>query len=119
MPNNLVDVFEAENGDFDLKSIKKVEGLEAVKQRNKQLLTMNFGEYFTNTSIGIPYFKILGQKNYDLNFLKNIFKVKLLELEVNQSILNIDLNMNDRELNIKYSALTDFGLVEVENINNV
>lgn len=73
-------------------------------QRNRQVLSTFFGEWYLNTQIGVPYFQIVFQKGADLGEIREILKEKILSIPGKYELRALDLNLvkPKRSLRLSY-----------------
>lgn len=97
-----------DNGDFIM-----ADGATRIAQQI--LITLKFwlGEWFLDTSEGIPYFEEILVKNPNLAHVRQIFTEKISEIEGVNSIdlLELDYDAKSRTLAVEYEIGTDYGLI--------
>lgn len=76
--------------------------LETLAQRLRIKLRTFMGEWFLDTTIGVPYYQdILGVKNPDLGIIASIFRRQLLADPDVDSVPRLDVALNsDRSLSV-------------------
>lgn len=76
--------------------------LETIAQRLRIKLRTFMGEWFLDTTVGVPYYQdILGVKNPDLGVIASIFRRQLLADPDVDSVPRLDLTLNsDRSLSV-------------------
>lgn len=91
-----------------------VKDVDKVGQKLKQRLLFYQGEWFLDTTVGIPYFQEVFVKNPNIPDIESIFKVEIVETEdVNQLLAFDSTFANDvRDYNITFTVDTPFGTVE-------
>lgn len=91
-----------------------VKDVDKVGQKLKQRLLFYQGEWFLDTTVGIPYFQEIFVKNPNIPDIESIFKVEIVETEdVNQLLAFDSTFANDvRDYNITFTVDTPFGTVE-------
>ncbi len=79
------------------------------------LITLRFwlGEWFLDTTQGIPYLEYVLIKNPNINHVRQILSEAILNVEGVQNIEEIllDFDQKNRRLYVEYSANTDYGLI--------
>lgn len=86
--------------------------VEAVEQRVATRLRLLLGEWFLDTSAGVPYIQRIVEKPTDLAFAEAILKRKILETE---GVFSIDswgmtYDSENRELTVTCSVSTIYGV---------
>lgn len=92
--------------EFDgLNSFKMVEGDDEVRQRLRIAILTNMGEWFLDTSLGVPWMDMLGKRNNQDEIKQAILKELKKDDDV-QSIETIDIVFDDHErtLNISFNG---------------
>lgn len=99
-----------ENNDFKL-----VEGSEEVRQIIMQKVRTFYGEWFLETSIGIPYFEEVLVKNPNPTRVEAIFKEVILTTPGVLKLLefNLDFNNATRQLTLSFLAESLTGNINV------
>lgn len=103
-----------ENGDAVL--IEDVEGDPAqIEQHLKIKLWLFKGEWFLDTSVGVPYFEDILVKNPNIPNIESILKQKILSTPGVNEILefSIAFDRQARNLTVDFKADTDFGVATV------
>jgi hypothetical protein len=106
---NAIDPF---NGDWELDergNLLLVTGQEEIAQVSAQRLRTFFGEWFLDTSIGIPYFDQIFEKGQNVNDIDAIFISEILQTPGIIRVLEFDLDIPDlaaRRLELNYKAQT-------------
>ena len=96
------------DGDFIV-----IDNAERVAQQIKiQLLTW-IGEWFLDTTHGVPYLDYILVKNPNLELIASIFREQIMKVDdvdfVNS--LEIDYDAQARTMTVEYEASTSYGLV--------
>jgi hypothetical protein len=100
------------NGDWELDergNLLLVTGQEEIAQVSAQRLRTFFGEWFLDTSIGIPYFDQIFEKGQNVNDIDAIFISEILQTPGIIRLLEFDLDIPDlaaRRLELNYKAQT-------------
>lgn len=101
------------NGDIDIsqQDLQLVGDLEAVEQSVKIRLQFFRGEWFSDESIGLPYFESVLIKNPNANLLSAVFRSEILGTVGIDSLASLTLSQNSatRKLAVNFVASTDFG----------
>lgn len=88
----------------------------AVRIAQQILITLRFwyGEWFLDTSLGVPYLEEILIKNPNLNHIRQILREQILSVDgvLNLETLNLEYNPEFRTLLVDYAANTNYGLVE-------
>lgn len=90
-----------------------IDNAERVAQQIKiQLLTM-LGEWFLDTTHGVPYLEYILVKNPNFELIRQIFKEQIRNVDDVEAVNSIDLDYNaqERKLIVEYTASTSYGLV--------
>ncbi len=97
-----------ENGDLIL-----IDGAERVYQQIKITLLTFLGEWFLDTTFGIPYFEQIFGKVGRSSTIENIFRAKISEVPDVTSIpsLTVSLDNATRICTVQFNAMTEFGLI--------
>lgn len=95
-----------DNGDLDFSngSFNTVSGSDKVIQ--KLIIRLRFvkGEWFLDTTQGMPYYQDIFLKGTDVGAVESAFKVAIINTEGVDRLLSFDLNLNgDRELKVDFS----------------
>lgn len=93
--------------------------LREIEEHIEQRLRTFFGEYFLNTTIGVPYLEEIFKKNPNFNVVESIFINEILAVPGVIRILEFNMDQNKDTRNLFFSALkiqaTD-GVIEFENL---
>lgn len=90
-----------------------IDNAERVAQNIKiQLLTF-YGEWFLDTTHGVPYLDYILVKNPNLTLVRQILREQILLVDDVNTVDNIDVQYDSqsRELIVNYEATTMFGTV--------
>lgn len=96
------------DGDFIV-----IDNAERVAQQIKiQLLTW-LGEWFLDTTHGVPYLDYILVKNPNLELIASIFREQIMKVDdVNYvNSLEIDYDAQTRTMTVDYEASTSYGIV--------
>lgn len=85
-----------------------------VSQKLRIKLSFFLAEWYLNKTIGLPYFDQIFIKNPDINFIEDLFKVKILEIPEVKELTSLTLEFQERTLLITFSLIT----IEDQNIIN-
>lgn len=96
--------------DNDLKLIDKA---ERIAQQIKITLKFWLGEWFLDTSKGVPYLEYILVKNPNLNHIRAIFREKILDVPGVTAINTLDLvhDRQNRKLTVSYEVEADEELI--------
>lgn len=97
------------NGDLTL-----VTDMAAIKQEIYIRLQFIAGEWFLDTTVGLPYFDNILVKSPNLAAIRTIFMDEILRSAGIKSVLKLDLDFNtkERRLTVTFSANTDLGQLD-------
>jgi hypothetical protein len=86
-------------------------GVAAVAQAVQIALSIQLGEFFADTSAGVPWFGGILGKTANLNAIRQILRAKILAVPGVLAVNKLDLNFNKsaRSLSITWAASTDLG----------
>lgn len=96
------------DGDFIV-----IDNAERVAQQIKiQLLTW-LGEWFLDTTHGVPYLDYILVKNPNLELIASIFREQIMKVDDVDCVnsLEIDYDAQTRTMTVDYEASTSYGLV--------
>lgn len=96
------------NGD-----LKLIDDAERIAQQIKITLKFLLGEWFLDTSKGVPYLEQVLVKNPNMNHIRAIFREKILDVPGVAGLkkLNLTLDRKSRALSVSFEAETIAGLV--------
>ena len=99
-----------ENGDIELdnhKNIRLIEGPDEVLQSYRLLLSINAGEWFLDTRLGLNYSTIWDQPYNPVRIRAEIIKTLFQEPRTREVFdLELDFNRQTRTLSIYFKVLT-------------
>ena len=79
------------------------------------LITLRFwlGEWFLDTTQGVPYLEYILIKNPNENHIRQILSEAILSVEGVQAVdeMTLEFDAKNRRLYVEYSASTDYGLL--------
>jgi hypothetical protein len=104
---------EIENGDLVI-----VDHSQAVGQNLRQALSLFFGEWFLDTSAGVPYYQSILLKNPDPASIDGVLKNAILSVKGVDELLSFDLmyESTTRELRVEYSVRVSDEVLDFVNI---
>jgi len=110
------------NGAWDLaienNQLVLFEGIDEITQLVCQRLKTFYGEWFLDTSIGIPYFQVILEKNPNPSTIEAIFVKEIIEtdgiIELTSIVLDIDDSL--RHLAIDCNMISTDGVIEFSTI---
>lgn len=106
-------------GDLDLSTYSMEFALNAdyITQKLSVVLRTFLGEWFLDTSAGIPYFEDILKKNFDPTRVETVIKSAILDVPGVDQITSFDMSLiNPRELVVSFVVTTDFGELEIEEV---
>ena len=90
-----------------------IDNAERVAQQIKiQLLTF-LGEWFLDTTHGVPYLEYVLVKNPNIELIRQIFREQILSVDDVKSVesIDVDYDAQTRVMKLEYGATTEYGLV--------
>lgn len=107
-PDGLNDLLVV-NGDLVI-----VADMAAIKQEIYIRLQFIAGEWFLDTTAGLPYFDNILVKSPNLAAIRTIFMDEILSSAGVKSVLKLDLDFNrkERTLTVTFTCNTDLGLLD-------
>lgn len=107
-------------GELGLKNndLQIVTGRDAIRQDVKQTLALMYGEWFLDTTKGIPYLQQILVKGPDLTAIQGIFIDAILSVNGVLELLTLafDYDNEVRLLKITFQARTTDGIINEEQI---
>lgn len=103
----------ARNGDLLLQ-----DGADRVAQQVKVTLLTFLGEWFLDTSFGVPYLEDIMVKNPKWGAINAILRARIIDVPGVTRVTQLDLDFDRREraLTVVFSANTPYGLTGPHNI---
>lgn len=100
---------------FENNQLVLVDGADFVKQLLKQRLQTFIGEWFLDTSLGIPYFQEILKKQVNINAVSNIFKNEILNTPgvIEMETFELDFTEGTRHLSLTFSVRTQTGSITI------
>ena len=97
-----------QNGD-----ILMIDNAERVAQQIQITLRFWLGEWFLNTTDGVPYLEYILVKQPNMAHIRQILTEQIQSVEGVKAVTDMELTFNQRERNllVEYTADTDYGLV--------
>ncbi|MEX4584681.1 hypothetical protein MY756_05540 [Haemophilus influenzae] len=91
-----------------------VDGVNQKAQQIKVVLLTFLGEWFLDTTIGLPYFDEILTKNPDNARIQSIFRKKIMGVKGVLAVerLSLEFHLKDRVLVVQFSARTNEGVVK-------
>lgn len=108
------------NGQHDLmikdQKLVIVDGINQKAQQIKVVLLTFLGEWFLDTTIGLPYFDEVLVKNPERSRIQSIFRRKIMGVKgvLGVERLSLDFDLRERTLFVAFSARTRDGVVRDE-----
>lgn len=90
-----------------------IDNAERVAQQIKiQLLTF-YGEWYLDTTWGVPYMEYILVKNPNFTIIRQIFREQILSVDDVESVesLDVEYDAQTRTMTLVYSATTSYGLI--------
>lgn len=90
-----------------------IDNAERVAQQIKiQLLTF-YGEWYLDTTWGVPYLEYILVKNPNFTIIRQIFKEQILSVDDVKSVdsLEVEYDAQTRTMKVDYTASTEYGLI--------
>ena len=77
-----------------------------------QLLTF-YGEWYLDTSWGVPYLDYILVKNPNFTIIRQIFKEQILSVDDVKAVesLEVEYDAQERTMKVDYIASTEYGLI--------
>ncbi|NIQ92441.1 MAG: hypothetical protein GWN93_27050 [Deltaproteobacteria bacterium] len=102
-------------------SLTLTEGQEAIRQHMTNRFQTFLGEWFLDTSVGVPYFQQILIKNPAAAVVQDILKATILQTPGVISILNFDADYDvaAREFSLEFTADTINGPIDFSQIVEV
>jgi len=93
--------------------LKLIDNAERVAQQIKITLKFWLGEWFLDTSDGVPFLEYILVKNPNMNHIRAIYCEKILDVPGVTAINSLDLTLDkkNRTLTVEFDVETDCGLV--------
>lgn len=93
--------------------LKLIDYAERVAQQIKIALKFMLGEWFLDTSQGVPYLEYVLVKNPNMTHIRSIFRECIADVDGVSAVnsLTLDYDRENRKLTVEYEAETDYGLV--------
>jgi hypothetical protein len=91
---------------------------ERVAQQIKIKLKSFLGEWFLDTTYGVPYWEDILIKNPSLDHIRNILRQQILDVDDVFAVtaLSLTLNNQSRTLTVDFVAETTYGLVTAKEV---
>ena len=101
---------------FENNNLVMVNGADEVAQNLRNELRFFAGEWFLDTDLGVPFFEDVFKKNPDPAIIDAIFKNKILNTTGVIELLEYNLELNGRKLELSFKARAVDGII---NFNEV
>ena len=120
----MTDVAQEEDGDLKIvnNDVPFVNGVEEVMQLLRQRLRAFLGEWFLDTTIGLPYHQEILKKNPNLIAIEAAFKNEILNTPGFIELSSFDLDLkagNARQLQVSFTGLSTDGVINFSELLNV
>lgn len=104
------------DGDWDFAGadFTLVSGLAAIRQAVQIALSFFKGEWYGDTSLGVPYFQDVLVKGASPQILSSVFRKAILDVPGVLDLLSLDIavDTSTRSLSVTFTASTDLGEIE-------
>lgn len=106
------------NGDNDLDlttyNLRLAKTEDYIVQKLGVKLRTILGEWFLDTSVGVPYFQDIFKKQIDPATVESVIKAAILESPGIVSLLSFDMSLSaDRQLTVSFSVESDVGELQI------
>jgi hypothetical protein len=97
--------------EFDLQLVKEIDFIEQSLRIRLRFFT---GDWFLDTTAGIPFYSNVLIKNPSIPNIENILKARILETEGVTALLSFDIsNITNREITVTFKVRTDYGIIDL------
>ena len=107
-------------GDFVIEnnSLVEIDGMEAIRQHMTIRFQIFLGEWFLDTSIGVPWFRDVLVKNPSFNVVMQVLKDVILDTPGVLQIITFEFDYTEgtREVSLDFQALTTEGVLDFSQI---
>lgn len=104
-------------GDLDTSNneLTLTTGLQAIQQHLQVKLRMFLGEWFLNTSVGVPWFQDILVKQPNFVTIENALKTEILETVgvIELISFEFDFNSTTRVFTLDFRASTEEGIIDL------
>ena len=103
---------------FENNELVLVDGLDLVEQLLRQRLQTFLGEWFLDTSLGLPYFQDILVKNPNANVVTSLLKDAILNTPGVIELVSFtpDFDSVNRSLNLSFSVRANDGEITITNL---
>ena len=90
-----------------------VSGMDLIRQRIKQRILAVLGEWFLDTTIGLPWFQELAKKGISEQRVRSLLTLQIVQTEGVEKLieLSLDFDSQKRKLLVNFKARTIEGLI--------
>ena len=90
-----------------------VDGVKAIRQDLEQTLKFFYGEWFLDTTQGIPYYQLILVKDPDLNTIQALIQNAICAVNGVMELTHFEFNYDNpsRQLSIAFSVRTTDGII--------
>ena len=90
-----------------------IDNAERVAQQILITLRFWYGEWFLDTSQGVPYLEYILVKNPNIAHIRQILREQITSVEgaITLDSLELDYNIRERSLFVEYAVTTNYGLI--------
>ncbi|SSW67331.1 hypothetical protein AVE30378_02566 [Achromobacter veterisilvae] len=112
-----LDIALSDDGDLALDlmgATRLIVGADRVRQQIKISLQAFLGEWFLDTSFGVPYFESILVKNPDRASIEAVLRARIVDVPSVTAVrrLGLEIDRTARELRVTFVADTTEGLVD-------
>lgn len=104
------------NGDLDTtgNELKLTQGIEAIRQHLQVKFRLFLGEWFLDTTVGVPYYESILVKGPNLVLVSDLLKATILETPGVIELLEFDFDFDEiyREFSLEFRANTVEGIID-------
>jgi len=92
-----------------------IDGVDLIRQLLIQRLQTFLGEWFLDTSLGIPYYQDILKKTAVVSTISNILKDEILDTTgvLELQTFELDFTESSRELSLEFSVRTQEGTITI------
>lgn len=97
---------------FENNDLVLVDGQDAIKQNLTMRLQEFYGEWFADSTVGVPWFSEILLKNVSLLVVQEILKAVILETRNITDIISFTFDLENREATLSTKALSTNGIID-------
>jgi hypothetical protein len=111
------DLLQTDRGDLQItdNALTIIDGETQVRQLLAQRLRSFLGEWFLDTTIGVPYYQSIMEKNPNPGMVEAIFKNEILATPgvLELTAFSLEIIPSTREADLRFTVRSTSGLVEM------